>query len=325
MTIHLRRRFDGPKPRVLLVDDHQGVLDRVSSMLADTCDVVGAVTDGRHALEIARRVVPDAILLDINMPGLDGFETMRERELAGSRAPVVFLSLMEDDEHIVEAFRRGGRAYVVKSRMLRDLPLALDQVLLARRFPSSLPSLHQIDDEGGHAMHLYGDAHSFVPDVAALLDAALRRGDATCLIATEQIRDGVTGHLQARGWDVGASGALNRYRVIDALAALDGLIRDGLPDAAHLAAIVDELDEYRRTVAGPSSCLTITGNLSACLLDAGNLPGAQTLEHLWDSLTKARPFFTVCGYSTSCFGDDAPDAWPMVADQHSAMCLGSEL
>jgi hypothetical protein len=230
---------------------------------------------------------------------------------------------MEDDEHIVEAFRRGGRGYVVKSRMLRDLPIALDQVLLAHRFPSSLPSLHQIENEGGHAMHLYGDDHSFVDDVAGLLD--LRRGDATCLIATEEVRYGVTGHLRGRGWDVGVAGALNRYRAIDAPAALDGLMRDGLPDAARLAAIVDELDEYRRTVAGPSSCLTITGNLSACLVAAANLPGAQRLEHVWDTLTKGRPFFTVCGYSTSCFGEDAPDAWQMVADQHSAICLGSEL
>jgi hypothetical protein len=209
--------------------------------------------------------------------------------------------------------------------MLRDLPIALDQVLLARRFPSSLAALHRIDDHGGHAVHLYGDAYSFVDDVAALLDTALRRGDATCLIATEEVRDGVTVQLRGRGWDVGGSDTLNPCRIIDALAALDALIRDGLPDTAHLAAIVDELDEYRRTVAGPSSCLTITGNLSACLLAAGNLPGAQTLEHLWDTLTKGRPFFTACGYSTSCFGEDATDAWPMVADQHSAMCLGSEL
>jgi hypothetical protein len=209
--------------------------------------------------------------------------------------------------------------------MWRDLPIALDQVLRARRFSSSLASLHQIDAQGGHAMHLYGDAHSFVDDVTALLDAALRRGDATCLIATEEVRDGVTGPLRGRGWDVGALGTFNRYRVIDAVAALDGLIRDGLPDPAQLAAIVDELDNYRRTVAGPSSCLTITGNLSSCLLAAGNLPGAQTLEHLWATLTTGRLFFTVCGYSTSCFDDDAPDAWPMIADQHSAMCLGREL
>jgi DNA-binding response OmpR family regulator len=310
---------------VLLVDDHQGVLDRVSSMLADTYDVVGAVTDGRHTPAIARRLAPDAIVMDINMPGLDGFETMRELDLAGSRAPVVFLSLMDDDGHIVEAFRRGGRGYVVKSRMLRDLPIALDQVLRKRRFPSSLPSLHQIDNEGGHAMHLYGDAQSFAADVAALLDAALRRGDATGLIATAEVCDGVARHLRDRGWDVGASGTLNRYRAMEARAALDDLLRDGLPDAARVAAIVDELDEYRRTVAGPSSCLTIAGNLSASLLAAGNLPGARAQEHLWESLTKARPFFTLCGYSTSCFRGDAPDAWPMVADEHSALCLGNEL
>jgi CheY-like chemotaxis protein len=58
---------------VLLVDDHRGVLDRVSSLLSDDFDVVGLFTDGGQAVDAAPTLAPDVIVLDINMPGLDGF------------------------------------------------------------------------------------------------------------------------------------------------------------------------------------------------------------------------------------------------------------
>jgi DNA-binding NarL/FixJ family response regulator len=312
------------KPRVLLVDDHQGVLDKVSSTLTDTFDVVGVATNGRQALEMARRLDPDAIVLDINMPGFNGFETMRALERAGSRAVVAFLSLIHDDDYVCEAFRIGGRAYVVKSRMVSDLPTALDQVLLGRRFVPSLPSLLQVTSGGAHSMLAHDDDDSFVEAVGPLLDLALQRGDATGLIGTEHIRDGVTAHLQERGWDVGPSGAFRRYRVFDTHAALDGLMRDGLPDPTVLAAIVEDLDEYRRTVCtDPSSRLTIAGNLAAPLVAEGNAAGVLAIERLWDKLTQGRPFFTVCGYSTSCFQDHASDAWSAITSEHSAVCHGS--
>jgi DNA-binding NarL/FixJ family response regulator len=312
------------KPRVLVVDDHRGVLDMVSSTLSDTFDVVGVSADGRQALEMARRLDPDAIVLDINMPGFNGFETMRALKRAGSRAVVVFLSLIRDDEYVCEAFRIGGRAYVVKSRMLSDLPTALDEVLLGRKFAPSLASLLQITTGGAHTMLAHDDEDSFVDQVGPLLDLALQRGDATCLIGTEHIREGVTAHLQARGWDVGPSGTLRRYRVFDTRAALDGLMRDGLPDAATLAAIVADLDEYRRTVCtDPSSRLTVAGNLAAPLVAEGNAAGVLAIERLWDSLTRDRPFFSVCGYSMSCFHDHASDAWSTLTSEHSAVCHGS--
>ena len=81
------------------------------------------------------------IVLDINMPGLDGFQTKRALEQAGSRAPVVFLSALDADDYVSEAFRCGGRGYVLKAHLARDLASALDQVLLGRMFVPSLTSL----------------------------------------------------------------------------------------------------------------------------------------------------------------------------------------
>src|SRR5262245_56783671 len=65
----------GARPRVLLVDDHQPILDTVSATLAGDFDVAGVATSGTQALVVARAVDPDLIVLDITMPGLDGFQT----------------------------------------------------------------------------------------------------------------------------------------------------------------------------------------------------------------------------------------------------------
>src|SRR5215218_123302 len=215
-----------PKPRVLLVDDHREVLDRVSALLADDFDVAGRATGGRQALELARQLDPDVIVLDINMPGLDGFQTKRALDQAGSRAPVVFLSTVEADDYVSEAFHCGGRGYVPKLRLAGNLVSALDHVLLGRRFVPSLTSLSEVANDGGHAMQVHGDIECFLDGLAALFTLALRRGDATCVIATEEVREGLSRRLRAEGWDVDAPSQHTRYLSIDASDALSRFMRN---------------------------------------------------------------------------------------------------
>src|SRR5262245_52431331 len=150
------RPAGGPKPRVLLVDDHRGVLDQLTRMLSDTFEVAGVATDGQLALEIARQLTPDLIVLDINMPGLDGFQTLRALQQAGSRAPTVFLSMHDAQEIVTEAFRCGGRGYVLKSNGGQDLASAIDHALAGRMFVPSLTSMLGVAKRSGHAMQTYG-------------------------------------------------------------------------------------------------------------------------------------------------------------------------
>ena len=312
----------GPKPRVLLVDDHRQFLDAVSAMLADDFDVVGAATDGRHALDVAADVDPDVIVLDVEMPGLDGFQTLRALQQAGlATTPAVFLSMHDADEYVNEAFRCGARGYVVKPRISRDLASALDQALLGRAFVPSLATLHQLADGGGmHAMHLRHDPESFMDDVASFFDLALRRGDATCIIATADVRHGVHERLRALGWDVGGSSGHKRHAVIDAADALNSFMRNGLPDPNRLEEIAEELDEHRRAAAEETTTrLTIFGNMVEVLSAEGNTDAVISLETLWNTFTHDRPFLTLCGYATSCFHDGVPDLWPDVCHAHRAL------
>ncbi|HJZ72866.1 MAG TPA: response regulator [Vicinamibacterales bacterium] len=307
------------------MDDHRGMLETVSAMLADDFDVAGIATSGTQAVETARQLDPDAIVLDINMPGLDGFQTFRALERAGSRAPVVFLSMFDLQEHVSEAFRCGGRGYVLKSRAARDLAGALDQALHGRLFVPSLPSLFEAINGGGHAMQLYG-AESFLDALAGFFDLALRRGDATCVIATPEIREGLGSRLRDRGWDVGGPSGHRRHLVIDAADALDRIMRDGLPDATRLAEIAAELDQHRLAVTeAATSRMTIFGNMVVSLSAEGNAKAVIALENLWNRLTHALPFFTLCGYSTSCFHAGVPDLWSSACAQHDAVGHASDV
>jgi hypothetical protein len=142
----------------------------------------------------------------------------------------VFLSAAEDDDHAIAAFRCGGRGFVRKSRVGRDLASALDQVLQGRWFVPSLTSLFELAGGGGHAMQLRGDSTSFLDGLAAFLDRALRRGDATCVIGPEDVREDLSRRLRQAGWDVGGSSGHHRYLVMDTADALSRFMRNGLPD-----------------------------------------------------------------------------------------------
>src|SRR5690349_8972021 len=146
------------KPKVLLVDDHPEVVRSLARMLSFDFDVVAEATDGEQALEASSRFDPDIIVLDITMPGLNGFQTARELERRGLRARPMFLTMHDTREFVVEGFRSGGWGYVVKTRVHEDLVRAMRRVLAGQLFVPSLDSLATMaDDRCRHAVQFYSD------------------------------------------------------------------------------------------------------------------------------------------------------------------------
>jgi CheY-like chemotaxis protein len=312
---------------VVLVDDQRPVLDAVSAMLAHDFDVVGVATDGRRALDTMRRLHADVVVLDIDMPGVDGFQTCRALERWGlSDIPVVFLSSHAADDMISEAFRIGGLGYVLKSRVTRDLLRALDEALAGRRFVPSPTALLGLPEDDTHAVQLYHDEEPYLDGLAMFVDRALQRGDATCIIETGPVREGLSERLSARRWDVGGPLGHPRYRWIDPAEALDRFLRNGMPDRDRLAEIVVELDQYRRAVAeGETPRLTVCGSFEGPLIAEGNTRAVIAVERLWDTLTRGLPIVTLCTYAASWFHDGVPGFWSDVCSMHTALSHASDV
>ena len=125
--------------RVLLADDHEAMLDRVADLLAGECDVIGTAIDGRQALDAAKHLKPDVLVLDISIPVMDGFETAHCLKEAGVKTRIVFLTVHDDRDFAREALEAGALGYVTKPRIASDLLTAIKDAHAGRSFVS--PSL----------------------------------------------------------------------------------------------------------------------------------------------------------------------------------------
>jgi len=117
------------RPRVLLADDHTMLLEAFQRMLAPTCDVVGAVSNGHALLEAAPRLKPHVIVVDISMPLLNGMDACRQLQPRLPETKWVFLTVNEDPDIAVEAFRLGALGYLLKSSAAAELFVAIQKAM----------------------------------------------------------------------------------------------------------------------------------------------------------------------------------------------------
>lgn len=120
---------------VLLVDDQAANLEVLSKVLSDQGYRVRAVTSGARALEAAKLLPPECILLDVAMPEMDGFQTCRALRAVPEllAVPVIFITAFDDTEHKVRAFQAGGRDYVPKPFQAEEVLARVEtQVRLCR-------------------------------------------------------------------------------------------------------------------------------------------------------------------------------------------------
>lgn len=114
---------DGPGPIVLVIDDQQANVRMVSALLSRSGYRVLPALSGSEGLELARSSKPDVVLLDMKMPGMDGFEVLRQlREDAETKdLPIIFLTADNDRENLVRAFAAGAIDYITKPFVAEEL------------------------------------------------------------------------------------------------------------------------------------------------------------------------------------------------------------
>jgi DNA-binding NarL/FixJ family response regulator len=113
--------------RVMLVDDHALFRSGLRTLLSMTTDleVVGEAGDGGECLRIVGSVRPDVILLDLQMPRVDGVETLRRLAGSPTRARVIALTTFDDDDIVFEALREGALGYLLKDASVDDIVAAV--------------------------------------------------------------------------------------------------------------------------------------------------------------------------------------------------------
>jgi DNA-binding NarL/FixJ family response regulator len=124
--------------RVMIVDDHAFIRRGVQGILKDfpQWELCGEADNGNDAVRLARELKPDAIVMDVSMPGLNGVEATRAIRKENNGVKIVLLTLHESQELVRSAFRAGVDGYLLKTDAEQDLMNALETVFRPGKFVS---------------------------------------------------------------------------------------------------------------------------------------------------------------------------------------------
>jgi two-component system, OmpR family, response regulator len=165
-----------PEARLLVVDDEPNIVDLLATSLRFAGFEVATASYGSEALRVASSFKPDLLVLDVMMPGLDGFTVVRRLRQEGVRAPVVFLTAKDATEDKVTGLTLGGDDYVTKPFSLEEVIARIRAVL--RRFaerpadevPSSRLAFADLElDEDTHEVWKNGELVPLSPTEFKLL------------------------------------------------------------------------------------------------------------------------------------------------------------
>lgn len=146
--------------RILLVDDHTLFRSGLKALLSRQADfeVVGEASDGLEGVKLAEQLKPDLVLLDLDMPVMNGTEALAQMLAINRELPVVMLTVSEDAEDLKEAFVLGARGYLVKNIDAEYLVNSVRQVVVGESVMS--PEMTSKFVNGIRAKHL-----SLMPEV----------------------------------------------------------------------------------------------------------------------------------------------------------------
>jgi DNA-binding NarL/FixJ family response regulator len=134
--------------RVVLADDHPLMRLGIRKMLSRTGDieVVGEASNGYEALEMVSTLEPDVLLLDMEMPGMKGYEVAQELEASGSPVPILVLSAYEDRQYILGVLASGAAGYLTKEELPETIVKAVRGVARGEQGWVSKRIAHRIEE-----------------------------------------------------------------------------------------------------------------------------------------------------------------------------------
>lgn len=298
---------------VLVVDDFLPWRRIVASMLQEQprLRIVGEAWDGWEAVEKARELQPDLILLDIGLPTLNGIEAARRIRELSPKSKILFVSENRSWDIAQECLRTGAYGYVAKSSAASELLPAIGEVLQGNQFvTASLAGRDVIDSKHEHIVdarereksvaplppvnvairhevEFYPNDAGLIDGFARLMTAALKVGNAVVVIATERHGTAILQRLRQDGLDVDAALKQGRFIPVDARETLSKVMIADLPDPVRCATLVGDL--IKRAAKGAK----------------GNIPALQFAEnahpHCWQKAIRRQRF------GSNTFGMRSPE------------------
>jgi len=282
------------RPRIVVADDHDKTRAKIASLLASDFDVVSAVADGRAAVEAAGGLYPDLVVLDISMPGLNGFEAGTLIRDLPDPPRIVFATAYDDPSIASAAAALGAWAVVQKREMLKELVPAVRRALLF------------------HAVCFYEDSPSLARTVARFVGEGLAASQAAVIVATASHAAFIRDQLRAMGVDSQERIEQGELLIFDADEVLNQLMVGNRPDAARFEETINPI--LAEAAGSRKRLVRIYGEMVDVLWSRGREDAALSLEILWHQLIAGRKCSLLCGYSSDVAQGEG---FNTICDRHS--------
>jgi DNA-binding NarL/FixJ family response regulator len=314
--------------RILVVDDHEPVrrVVRLILQLRDNFQIVAEASDGLEAVQKAKELRPDLILLDLSLPKLNGIEVARRLRELVPQARILFLSVEPSSEVVREAFKSGAVGYVNKVNAHSELLPAIETVLKGEQFVGNdlggefsksttarVPPRH-------HEMLIYSDDAVLLENFTHFIAVALRANNPVIMASTQSHLDSIIPRLNAEGLDVDAAIERGSFIPLNAGEKLSSIMVDDLPDRSRCMNTMRGLVEVARSAKGRHSRIAVCGECTPLLLAQGNEKAAIRLEQLCNDLAHMHELDILCAYPSSSFnGGKDGRAFKTICAEHSAV------
>ena len=306
--------------RILVVDDYEAWRRYICSTIQEQPElhVIAEVADGLEAVQVAEKLQPDLILLDVGLPTLNGVEAARRIRESSPTSKIVFVSENRSWDIAEEALRTGGAGYVVKSSAASELLPAIAAVLQGKQFVSASltgpragyyprrdnveesTSRRDIESPYHHEAAFYSDDQSLLDGVATFIGPVLEAGNAAIVVATESHRHSLVSRLQAQGLDIDAAIEQGRYIALDVIRGLSMFMVNDMPDPVRfLEAFRNLIVTTAQAAKGSPLRVAFYGEGSHVLWVEGQVEAAIQTERLSNQLSHSYDVDILCGYSLS--------------------------
>jgi CheY-like chemotaxis protein len=290
--------------------------------------IVAEAVDGLEAVEKAKLLQPDLILLDIDLPKLNGIGAAQQIRVLAPDAKLLFMTLEISAAMMVEVFRVGARGYIHKLPAQFDLLPAIDAVLAGKQFVSSLLDLVDgANAQRQHEVHFYSDETLLLERVSRFVAHALKVGGAAIVLTTPAHGESVVQSLKADAIDVDAAIQQGTYISLDTVEALSRIVVNNAPDLDRFSELLGSIIEScRKATEAHRARIAVYGECCGLLCADSNCDAAIQLEKKGNDLLEAHNIDIMCAYPLKVFqGSDHERAFRTICAEHTSVFLDRPL
>jgi DNA-binding NarL/FixJ family response regulator len=310
--------------------------------------VVAVATEPSDAVRLARHLHPDLILLDLDLPRMNGINAARQIRMVSPESKIVFLSRESSASVLRELLEFGVLGYVKKDYASSELIAAMEAVLQHRQFIGSGGASHELTGAGesrterhikevltemaspsrekpisppSHEIQFYSEDRVLLDRLSGFVEAALRAGHSAAVCATRPWRDHLVYALQGRDFDVDDLIRRRNYMAFDAVKTLSAFTTgESLDRPKFLQVLGGVITSAADAARGIRPRVALYQECSSLLWAKGRDETAIQLERLVNELVSRYDVDVLCGYSLIYFhGEEDSQVIHRLCAEHSAV------